>query len=176
MGKKVKAVVLHSVVEAVSEELADWFWGHRNAELIPEEAVKQRVVELRAAYPTKVRNRIGEHAVWYRIISDCRTAVEQKHPGHTVIRLRGIGWKLSNDSEYADFTVAWAKRTFNAAARTMSLAPHMKRECIGPSVLKAFGNNESDIRRLAQARHEFALTILDWKREMKSHGKKQIKK
>lgn len=172
--RKGKSKGTGNATEKLSEALADWFWGHRTADMVPDSAVKMRVKEVRAELPKEVQKGLRTLSVWNRVVSDVRVALEQKHPGVTLIRLRGLGWKLSTDAEYADFTMGWAKRTFNAAARTMDLAPHMKAQCIGAAVKKVFGENEGELKRLAKARHEFALTVQGWKKEVKDNGKKAI--
>lgn len=154
--------------EAMSIAIADFMWGHRAAEMIPDRALVTRLREYTGKQLQLTYAQLG------KLVSVARVLIEQKHPGYTIIRLRKMGYKLSNDTEYAEFTMGWAKRTFNAAARTMELAPNMKRECVGPAVRKVFGDNEAELKRLAKAKVEFGAQVSTWRKGNENGKAKQI--
>jgi len=160
--------------EPISYELADWFWRYRTAEVIPYKAVEARMLEV---MEDSGRLKPGKkHLTFHEVgiaISMVRLRMFVSHPGVTLINIRGIGYKVSNDSEYANYTMGWAKRTFNAAALTVAYAKGMKRECIAPALKKVFGSNEAEIRRLAQAKQEFAQEIKTWRKEISNGTAKE---
>lgn len=152
----------------MAARLADWFWGHRDATLIPDAAVKEEVHRLeRGAGPRYTEQRK------HHIISDVRRVMRELRPGRTVVRVRGIGFKVSDDVEYAGYTVGHLRRAVAYADLVIQLAPHAKREALTSELYRQIGNNEKELRKLANVRTALTLEVHKWRRGITDESAKK---
>ena len=159
--------------EAIAEVLADWFWGHRSAELVSYKALENAIREAKKQAKVAAWGAVVTKAQAGCYISQVRRKLERKYDV-TLVNVHQQGYKIASDMEYADFTMGWARRTMAAAARTVELAPRVKAQCVGPALKKAFEGHKDNLKALAAVRHEFSSTMQQWRKGINNADQKVV--